>query len=157
MLSYIRRTILELLTVLQAIDDTLRGILEHLKMIDGSIREFEFPTSVERAPTDEADLTAMSSRIDDLTLAVKEGVNNVQRSERRIRSVVRSAQKELAEHGFEHAGVEAEAGELHGVDGGNSEPEPVPEVPVDVEDDFTPSPIPGITVGEFRRAFSRRR
>jgi len=99
-------------------------------------------------------VAALLIRMDDLTNAVADGVNRVQRSENRVRSIIQSARKELAEHGLEHAGIEAEASQLREVDGGNGKPEPLPAVPEGLEDDRDgPSSIPGVTLAQMRRAF----
>lgn len=55
------------------------------------------------------------------------------RAEGRARAVVRDAQKQLAQSGVEHAGLEAQASELRVVDGGAGAGEPVPAVREGVE------------------------
>jgi len=135
----------------------LEGIQESLNAIQGTVADFEFPPAGPVSDIEDPGIAALQRKVEDLTTALGDGILRVQRSENRVRAIVQGARKELADAGFQHAGVEAEAGELHEVDGGNGEPEPVPVVPVDVADNYAASPIPGITVGEFRRAFSRRR
>jgi len=68
-------------------------------------------------------------RVKALTFAVSEGIERVARHERRIIATVKRARKELADHGFESPGMEAEAAELRLVDGagsGESEVSPMP-------------------------------
>jgi len=69
---------------------------------------------------------------DDLTIAVSEGVKNVQRAENRIRATVRRAREELGALGVESPGLEAEATELRLVDGGRGEAGGVPTVPTEM-------------------------
>lgn len=57
---------------------------------------------------------------DDINIAVAEGIKNVERAENRVRATVRRAQAQLAEHGFESPGIEAEASELRTVDADRS-------------------------------------
>ena len=66
-------------------------------------------------------LEELDRRIVQVTLATAEGIERVDRAERRIRSTVQRARKELAEHGYESDGLEAEASEIRLVDVGGSE------------------------------------
>lgn len=134
----------------------LESILETIKALVETAERFEAPQSAQLLQTDDIRITEMAKRIDDLTLAVSEGVNNVQRSERRVRAVVRSAKKELADAGFEHTGLEAEDSELREVDGSERDAEPLREVQESLaltED----SAIPGVTVRQLQIARARRR
>ncbi len=135
----------------------LEGIQESLNAIRGTMASFEFPETGPGDPDQHNRINVIEAKLADLTTALDLGVSRVQRSENRIRAIVQGARKELADAGLEHPGIEAEAGQLRELDGGDGKPEPVPAVPVDVEDDYAPSTIPGLTVGEFRRAYSRRR
>jgi len=137
--------------------DVLEGIQEALQAIHVTIDQFERSPAGPVSDIEDPRIATLEATVKELTVAVDTGVNRVQRSENRVRAIVQGARKELAEAGFEHPGVEAEASELQPVDGTGGEPERVPAVPADVEDDYTPSTIPGVTMGEFRRAFSRRR
>lgn len=74
------------------------------------------------------DLQAQLEWRDQLTMAVAEGIENVQRAERRVRATVARARKELREHGMESAGLEAEWSELRERDGDGGEGEGVPPV-----------------------------
>jgi len=120
------------------------------------VGRLERPEGAPVAPPSDARLEAMAARIEDLTLAVDEGIKNVQRSERRVRSVVQSARRELQEAGFESPGVEAEATELREVHGDGGDDGKLRAVPTDVEDDSQiPSGIPGVSLRQMRTA--RRR
>lgn len=62
-------------------------------------------------------------RIRRLTAAIAEGIEHVDRSERRVRAVVQRAQQRVRDAGYEDAGLEAEAAELRRIDGEGSGPE----------------------------------
>lgn len=89
---------------------------------------------------------------DDLTIAVSEGVKNVQRAENRIRATVRRAREELGALGVESPGLEAEASELRLIDGGGGEAGGVPPVRAELGDSVTPPPgFPGSWSSEHLR------
>jgi len=93
-----------------------------------------------------------STRIDQLRLAVSDGIERVDRAEKRVQKTVSGARRLLKENGLEHAGLEAEAEELRSRDG---EPEPeLPEVFEDVEP-TGPTGYPGVT-HEHLRALAER-
>jgi len=75
----------------------------------------------------------LEARINHLTLAVAEGIQHVDRAERRIAGTVARARKLLAESGVESPGLEAEAYELRLVDGDGSKEPRVQQVPPNVE------------------------
>jgi len=135
----------------------LEGIQEALNAIQGTLADLELPPTGPVSDVEDPRIAALERKIEDLTTALGDGILRVQRSENRVRAIVQGARKELADAGFEHPGIEAEARELQPVDGTGGEPEQVPTVSADVADDYAPSTIPGITLGQFRRAFSRRR
>lgn len=83
-------------------------------------------------------------RLDTLTLAMAEGIERVTRSERRVNATVSRARKELATHGYESPGLEAEAAELQPIDGEGGGEGGVPAVPADVVEPLEqPRGIPG--------------
>jgi len=91
-------------------------------------------------------------RVKELTFAVAEGIERVARHERRIHATVKRARKELADHGFESAGLEAEATELRLVDGEGGADSRVSKVSEEVEvPDEAPSSIRGVSADELRR------
>jgi len=70
----------------------------------------------------------LEARINHLTLAVAEGIQHVDRAERRIAGVVARSRKLLRESGLESPGLEAEAHDLRLLNGGGGEAEGVPPV-----------------------------
>lgn len=136
----------------------LRASWRALRAIEGSIHQFEFPTREPLPLVDDPRIEALQTKINELTLAVSDGIQRAHRSENRVRAIVTGARRELAEHGLEHAGVEAEAGELREIDGNPGDDEPLPAVPDDMGNGAeTPSAIPGVTVGQLRTAWRHRR
>lgn len=71
----------------------------------------------ERADVVAEVLEAIDGRLKELTLAIDEGIERVDRSERRVRAVVQRAQRRLADEGAYDAGLEAEAQSLRPRDG----------------------------------------
>jgi len=155
----IRRWFSLVLGCLEGIDRSLDGILQTMTGLAEALEAYEPRESAQALPPDDIRLEGLATRIDDLTLAVSEGVNNVQRSERRVRAVVTSARRSLADAGYEHPGLEAEAGELRQLDGESGNGEEVPAVPevlagpsVDVR-----QIVPGVSVRQMQIARARRR
>jgi len=89
-------------------------------------------------------VTSNYDEIQNLRLAVDEGIRSVARAEKRVAKSIQSARRLVAEHGLEHPGVEAEAAELRDRDGEPSEEETLPAVSPDMEEDlFVETGIPG--------------
>ncbi len=100
----------------------------------------------------ESTLHDTDRRVKALTFAVEEGIERVSRAERRIHATVKRARKELAKLGYEDPGLESEAQELHGVDGGGGADGGVPLVPEGVEQvDDPPSSVKGVPASILRR------
>lgn len=96
---------------------------------------------------------ALERKMDLLTLAVAEGIERVDRAERRIRTAVAGAKKKLREAGFEDAAVEAEAQELRIVDGSGSEDGEVPALRSVVEEpEEEASSVSGVTRAQLLKA-----
>jgi len=132
--------------------DAVRGTLGLLSRIVDALGKIEWPTIEPAAVEQDPRVTSLLTRMDDLTTAVAEGIQNVRRAENRVRAVVKSARKELAASGFEDPGVEAEVEQLQFVDGGDGRTEPVPPVPEEVADlESVPSTIAGLSVAQVRR------
>lgn len=132
----------------------LRALGEHISGAEPPSVQIQIPETKPVPVADDPRIEALETKIHDLTLAVSDGIQRAHRSENRVRAIVTGARRELAEHGFEHAGVEAEAGELLEVDGKTGDDEPVPTVSEDLGNGSqAPSPIPGVTVGQMRRAW----
>ena len=79
-------------------------------------------------------LEGLDGRLRTMTHAVAEGIERTDRAERRIKATVRRARAEFAEFDVEHAGLEAEAGELRLIDAGGSDGRRVPTVREEVEE-----------------------
>lgn len=76
---------------------------------------------------------AADKRIDDLTRAVADGIDHVDRNEKRVRGIVTGARKRFANEGYEDAGVEAEFSTLPEPDGGGGGEEELRLLQNDVE------------------------
>ena len=89
----------------------------------------------------------------DIVIAVSEGIERVDRSERRIHAVVKRARRELAAGGVSDAGLEAENAELRLVDGEGGEANEVPDVREEVALPTTgDSSVKGVSIEMLRRA-----
>jgi len=98
------------------------------------------------------DLEEVANRIKTLTQAVAEGIERVDRSERRIGATITRAQKKLALAGYEDPGITAEVEGLRLLDGDGGEDGGLPAVQQDVEDPRDrPSSIPGATIAQLQR------
>lgn len=143
---------------LEEVVESLRGILARLGGIEATMGQLHFPDGAQAEPQEDPRVAILMERMNDLTTAVDDGIKRVQRSENRVRSVVEGARKQLAEHGFEHPGLEAEARDLHEVDGKGGDEPRVPEVPTEVGDPYdAPSPVPGVSMAQFRTFHQGRR
>jgi len=99
-----------------------------------------------------ADLDEMASRIKRLTMAIEEGIERVDRSERRIGATIKRAQEKLALAGYEDPGLEAEAEGLRLLDGEGGGVGQLPTVQPGVEDPGDrPSSIRGLTVRQLQK------
>lgn len=90
--------------------------------------------------------TRVAHELRELTIAIDEGIQRVERSERRVRQVVQRARKRV-DKGEGDAGLDAEAAEFFGGDGDAGDEGQLPTVHEDMA-----SSIPGVTVGQLRRA-----
>lgn len=135
----------------------LRGIQESIQGLKVSFDQLELPWSGS-GPAVDPRVDVLERKIGDLTLALSEGIQRVQRSENRVRHIVSGAKRELAEAGYSHPGLEAEASELEPLHGKASEEEEVSAVHASVAGNPpNPSPIRGVTVRQMRVARARRR
>ena len=99
-----------------------------------------------------ASLLELERRLKDTNVAVSEGIERTERTERRIASTVARARKELRESGYDHPGVEAEDHELRKVDGDGSHGTEVLDLPGEVAADLdAPSSIRGVPAATLRR------
>ena len=152
MFTQIKLRFSEVLALGAAIVSALEGILDVLSRAIAAIEGFQWPDNTPAEPKESPQIAILEARMNELTGAVAEGVQRVQRSESRIRSIVQGARRELQEHGFEHPGVEAEAEQLQLVNESDREQEQVPAVQESVADDSQlPSSVPGISLAQMRR------
>ena len=122
------------------LDPLLAGIRERADQVDVVLR------TLAKAFED------MDHRMKDLLISVADGIERVDRSERRIHATVKRARKELADSGFESPGLEAEAAELRLVDGAGREGGGVPAVPPSVDGaEEGPSSIKGVSAVTLRK------
>lgn len=89
---------------------------------------------------------SLSDRHRTLTVAVDEGIQHVDRSERRVRAVVASAQKRFEAEGYGDVGVDAEAAGLPPSDAPVSPDPELPALPGDVDSADAPALSPGWSV-----------
>ncbi len=91
-----------------------------------------------------SEIDKTNAKVEDLVLAVAEGIKRVDRAENRVQKTVTSARRLVREAGLEHAGIEAEYEELPVVDDEAQPLEQVLALPESVVD-RAPSGIPGLT------------
>ena len=91
-----------------------------------------------RSDADVLATEALLAEHKDMKLAIAEGIERVDRAERRIKDTVRRARKKLADSGLVDDGLEAEEQELRLLDGEPSEGVEVLKVREDVEVDNAP-------------------
>lgn len=93
----------------------------------------------------------IGKRVDDLTIAMDEGIKHVDRAEKRIRGIAQGAQRRFEKAGLIDAGVDAEVEELQAGDARGIDPQGVLPLPsgMGVEEVATPeNPFP-FTPGRF--------
>lgn len=142
--------------------EDLEDILGRLTALESTVRQLWDGQAID-APRIEGleavgqelrkELERMVTWRNEITAAVAEGITRVDRSERRVKASIKRARRQLADLGLVDDGLEAEAGELLEGDEQPSRAREVPPVQPPVEDpDETPSSIPGVTLGQLRRA-----
>lgn len=150
-------TISEVLAIGEALVEASQGNLARLDGIMSAIQALKLDDRAIGANGERLRIDVIEGKVSDLTLALAEGIQRVQRSENRVRHIVAGAKRELAEAGFSHPGVDAEATELRQLDGAASEEEELPAMPESVAADaYEPSPVPGVSMSMFRRSRTRR-
>jgi len=94
----------------------------------------------------------LEGRDKQITLAVAEGIEKVERAERRVGATIARAQKKLKDLGYTDPGLEAEADQLRLVDAGGGDESELPELPPEVgADQETPSSVPGVSAAQLAR------
>ena len=143
--------------LLEAVQDTLRDTVGH-------------PPPGATVPDLTDDVSALTGQVLDnaraitdlradvslLRTAVAEGIAHEERREKRIQATVRRARKELASHGFEDPGLEAEFEGLAIVEDEQTDPDQVdwneePDDVVDVDESAQVPGMQGITYGDLKR------
>ena len=121
-------------------------------------RSFEAPepapdlkTLVEKLAKHDIDLQGLAYRQEQLTLAVSDGIDRVDRAEKRVQKTIQNARRLVRESGLEHPALEAEYEEIREDDGGGSEPAALQLLPPSVEEDTRQTGIPGITHADLAR------
>jgi len=107
-----------------------------IRVLSATITGYSPGSSPDLAPI-LADVVALQTaqndfqeRMDRLTKAVAEGIDHVDRNEKRVRGILTGARNRFASAGYEDPGVEAEVESLPPVDeesGGEEELQPVPD------------------------------
>ena len=91
-----------------------------------------------------------AAQINDLTLAVSDGIQRSDRAEKRVQKTISAARRLVRENGLEHAGLDAEHEELLERDDGPSDAREVPPVFQEVAP-LPPTGIPGMNPEELQR------
>jgi len=118
---------------LDALREQLEGILARLDRVESAPSPVDRVLNLEElGVAQDSQLSDVQTKIKDLTFAVSEGIERTDRAERRVRGVIQRARKELGKLGYEDPGLEAEAHELHVVDGDGGKDGGVPVVPKEV-------------------------
>jgi len=139
-----------------AVIGVLKGIGDAISSAPPPQIEIQVPEAPAPVVQEHPDIAGLVLKMNELTQAVADGIQRVQRSENRVRAIVNGARRELASAGFEHAGVEAEASELRSLDGDAGEDDGVQLVPEDVGvPEETASSIPGVSREQLHRAIVR--
>jgi len=108
-----------------------------------------------RATSDGFDtkILALENKMTNLVLAVAEGIQGYEKSERRVQATIQRARKQFKERGFESPGLEAEAHDLRLIDGARGDEFGVPAVPPEVAQAADEaSSVPGVTLEQLQRA-----
>jgi len=125
--------------ILQRIDDRISEVCARLEELP-KVHQLALE-AVAQAQDAFSTCQPLEARINHLTLAVAEGIQHVDRAERRIAGTVARARKLLAESGVESPGLEAEAYELRLLDGDSGKEPRVLQVPTNVEPPAEADPL----------------
>lgn len=90
-----------------------------------------------------AEIERIDARLEDFTLALANGIDHVDRAEKRVRSVVTAAKARYERSGYSDPGIDAEEAQLPLVDAGLSPQEEVPPVQPVMESDSPWRTVPG--------------
>lgn len=118
------------------------AVAEHLERIDA------LAVVVDELASQGSEL---DDRVREYVIALAEGIERVDRSERRVKATVARARKELEASGVIDPGVEAEAEQLRLVDAAGGSDRGMYAVPAEVEVPAeAPSSIPGVSAAQLR-------
>lgn len=153
MFSATQRRLDELLERLVVLEATINGIAARVESLESTPTTGADP-ELERKVDDLCRAHDVLERlIGDQTIAIAEGIERVDRAERRIKATVQSARRKLAESGHVDDRVEAEAAQLHLEHGGGGLGNGVPPLSDDVEDPGDQgSSVPGVSIAQLQRA-----
>jgi len=99
-----------------------------------------------------SDFEQIADRMKTQTLAIAEGIERVDRSERRVDATLKRARKKFAAGGYEDPGTEAEVEGLRLLDGDGIGTGGLPTLQPGVDNPGDrPSSVPGITVAQLQR------
>lgn len=121
--------------------------------------DVERATTARHRTTTEAALERLAEGIEqgradnkNMLFAISEGIERVDRAERRVKASIQRAQAKLRAHGLEDEGLEAEASEFLPANGDGGEPGRVPTMPPDVESAETEdSSVKGVSLETMKR------
>lgn len=126
------------------VPEALRGRVAELELLTEDYKPHrEFFTQALEDLAERSD--EHTDRFKELTRAVAEGIEHVDRSERRVRAAVRRAEKRLDEAGYTDPALEGEIEGLRAIDEAERGAEAVPAVPEDLGEagGFDFSDLPG--------------
>jgi len=125
------------------------------------LRWIDKPPPVSDNSWTDQDVADLSHRLDDFErdlgdqkLALSEGIQRVDRAEKRVQKTVTSARRLVRDSGLEHAGIEAEYEEIHEGDDSGVDAKEVLALPEAVVHDG-PSGIPGLSKAALAEIRSR--
>lgn len=130
------------------------GLARELEELQAQVRRIRSRLD-ELEETASSDLESMDDRLKVLTIAIEEGIERVDRSERRVRAVVQRAQRRFADEGYVDAGIEAEAAHLQHLDEGERGAEGMQTVHEGLDERgpaFDPTGIPGTVTPDILEA-----
>ena len=134
-------------------EQVLSSILTRLEALESAPRLPQLNADHDtRLGTLETGFDRLNQDFKSTTFAVAEGIERVDRSERRIHATVKRARAELKKLGYEDPGLEAEASQLREVDGEGSHGTEVLHLPEDVAPaPEAPSSVPGVPASTLAR------
>lgn len=93
----------------------------------------------------------LKQQASDFTIALADGIEHVDRAERRVKSTVARARAKFASGGYADADLDAEASDIHARDGDRGAEEGVYPVPALVEPASEPSSVRGVSRSQLAK------